>query len=98
MVVPASRNSTVNERTGLLAIGSPVEVCEKELAPRGLGTPARRFDRHKHRVDFSQNLRVFESQHPAVLFLIVYLEEPETVGRSEERRVGKECRSGGCAE
>jgi len=46
----------------------------------GLAPSAWRFDRHKNRVDFRQNARVFELQHPAVLFLIVYIEDSQASG------------------
>src|SRR5215510_9587634 len=63
----------------LLSIRIRIEVCVKELAARGLDTSAGRLDRHKDRVDFGQNLGVFEPKHPAVLFLIIDLEESQTV-------------------
>ena len=37
----------------LLTIRIHIEVCVKEFAARGFGTPARRFNRHNDRVDFS---------------------------------------------
>src|SRR5437870_3613254 len=61
-------------------IGIRVEVCVKEFAACGLGTAAWRFDRHKNRVDFRQNARVFKLERPAVLFLIVDIENSEALG------------------
>src|SRR5947209_7127236 len=58
-----------------------VEVCVKEFAARGLGTSAWRFDGHKNQVDFRQNAGVFELEHPAVLFLIIYIEDSQASGR-----------------
>src|SRR5262245_533822 len=56
------------------------EICEKELAPRRLGASAGRLDGYKDRIDLRQNLRVFETENPAVLLLIIDLEQSETVG------------------
>src|SRR5690242_8338869 len=61
-------------------IGIRVEVCVKEFASRGLRASAWWFDRHKYRIDFRQYPWVFELKHPAVLFLIVYIENSEASG------------------
>src|SRR5262249_45720699 len=61
-------------------IGVRLQVGIKKLGAGGLDTAARRFDSHKHRVDFSENVRVLELKHPAVLFLIVYIEDSQTLG------------------
>src|SRR5215831_3718907 len=74
--------NAAGENRSLLAIRSGVEICVQQLATRGLDTSALRLDRHEHGVDFSQNLQVFEPEHPAVLFLIVYPEQSETVCRA----------------
>src|SRR5262245_19066657 len=62
-------------------VGIRVKVCVKEFASCGLRASAWRFDRHKNRVDFRQNARVFELEQPAVLFLIVYKKDSEAFGR-----------------
>src|SRR5215471_5274594 len=83
-------NSAVENRS-LLAIRNDVEICVEQLPTSGLDTSALRLDRHEHGVDFGENLRVFEPEHPPVLFLIVYLEQSETVrtfGWSTSRTVG----------
>src|SRR5262249_25053412 len=55
------------------------EICEKELVPRRLGASAGRLDGYKDRIDLRQNLRIFETENPAVLLLIIDLEQSETV-------------------
>ena len=57
-----------------------LEVGVKEFAASGFGASAGRFDGHKNRVNFRQNARVLELEHPAVLFLIVYIEDSQTLG------------------
>ena len=68
------------QRRLLRMIGIRVEVCVQKFAARGPGTSAWRFDRHKNRVDLRQNARVFELEHPAVLILIVDIEDSEALG------------------
>ena len=58
------------------------EIGVKEFAASGPGASTLRFDGHKNRIDFRQNTRVFELEHPAVLFLIVYIEDPQAFSRT----------------
>src|SRR5437879_13746195 len=71
--------ATVMERV-LRMIGVRLEVGVKKFAASGPGASALRFDSHENRVDFRQNARVLEFQHPAVLFLIVHIEDAQILG------------------
>ena len=61
-------------------IGVRLQIGVKKLSARRAGTPSRTLYGHKNRVDFRQNARVFKLERPAVLFLIVDIENSEALG------------------
>ena len=70
--------TNVEQALGMIGIG--LEVGVKEFAAGGTGASALGFDGHKDGIDFSQDARVLEFQHPAVLFLVVDVENAQAPG------------------
>ena len=54
-------------------IGIGLEVGVQEFAAGGPGASALGLDGDKDRIDFRQDARVLELQHPTVLLLIVHI-------------------------
>ena len=56
-----------------------LEVGVKQFVAGGFGASARRLDSHEDRIDFRQNVRVLELEHPAILLLIVHIKDAEAL-------------------
>ena len=69
-------------------IGVRLEVGVKEFPACGPDASAWWLDGHKNRVDFRQNARVIELQDPALLFLVVHIEDAQALGWSLDQPAG----------
>src|SRR5215469_7895125 len=78
--MPREAMFCTNVEQALRMIGIGFEVGVKEFAAGGTGASALGFDGHKDGVDFSQDARVLEFQHPPVLFLVVHVENAQAPG------------------
>ena len=61
-------------------ISIATEVSIEKLLASGFGTSARRFHCDKYSVDFCQHSRIVNFQGPAVLVLVVQVEDTEAPG------------------
>ncbi len=70
--------SRVSFTSSLGVVGLALQVGVKELVAFGLARVAvRRFQRHKHRVNFVQDLRIVVLKNPALLGLVVGEKDPK---------------------
>ena len=58
-------------------IGGRLEKGIEKFVARGFGASTRRFDGDKNGINFRQYARVLELEHPAILLLIVYIEDSQ---------------------
>ena len=61
-------------------IGIRLKVGVQEFVAGWSGAPARGLDGHKDGINFRQNPGLLELEHPAVLPLVVYIEDAQALG------------------